>query len=198
MKVLPIIANTPLFKSKEKKQKFDYNHIDNNGVHIFEKVIRSERKELLPYFFLTEDSISFTPGMLDAYKNIKNAEFKETIENSPQIFMRFPELEKAIQENDSDGIRNGIKILSECKFCNRFRAMFLLASRNLQEADSVFDKYSRSIAFVKAMEEFMPKSIAHFYLRSFDTFDYVAKIKKIIQHPEQIDIMLKQIKGIKL
>jgi hypothetical protein len=179
MKILSFTKNSILFKSKNKH--FDCNQVDKNGVTIFEKVIKSEKKEFLPYFHLTENEIIFTPGMLDAYKNIKNPEYKQEIEKSDKVFMRFPELEKAIQQGDLNGIRNGLKDLAQCKFCNRFHTLYLLAGTLLRDTDSYSDNFIRSKEFIKSSEEFMPEIFRRFYTRLSDTTQYLINIKKLIK-----------------
>ena len=125
--------------------------------------------------------------MLDAYNNIKNPKYKKEIEKSDKIFMRFPELENAIKNNNLNGIRNGIKTLAQCKFCNRFHTLYLLASGILQDYDSYIDKYSRSIEFVKASEEYMPEIFGRFYTYFSKTQGYITEIKKIIKNPKILE-----------
>jgi hypothetical protein len=188
MKITQINKSSIFFKSK--KCSFNCNQKDKNGVTIFEKVIKSEKKEFLPYFYLTDNEIVFNKGMLDAFNNIKNTNFKNELEKSDKIFMRFPELEKAIKEGDLNGIRKGLKTLSQCKFCNRFHAIYLLAATLLKEYDSLENNFSRSIEFIKSTEKFMPEIFRQFYTRFSDTQTYILTIKKIIKNPN----LLKEIK----
>ena len=183
MKILPLKFNNTCLKAKQ--QKFDCNQTDSKGVPFFEKVIKAENRDFLRYFYLTDEDIKFTPGMLEAYNNIKNPDFKKEIDYY-RIFMRFPELEQAIRDNNTEEIEKGIKTISECKFCNHYHALNKLVHDILIETDSINDKYTRSIVFVKSIKEYMPKALVDLFLRYTK---YIDNIMYFIKHPEKLEML---------